>query len=120
MGGYNLECAADCAVPIPLPKPSGDTFDEFGDIARNDEKARLDNFAIALQNDPASTGYVIVYPGRTSKRAEVQDHFGRVIDYLVNSRQIDKSRIRTLEGPRKDQLRKELWIAPLGATPRNP
>src|SRR5215218_7725693 len=114
MGGYNLECAADCAVNIPLPKPIGNRFDEFGDIARNDEKARLDNFAIALQNDPTSTGYVIVYPGRASKRAEVQDHFGRVIEYLVNSRQIDKSRIRTIEGPKRDQLSKELWITPQG------
>ena len=120
MGGYNLECAADCAVNIPLPKPTGNRFDEFGDIARNDEKARLDNFAIALQNDPTSTGYVIVYPGRASKRAEVQDHFGRVIEYLVNSRQIDKSRIRTIEGPKRDQLSKELWITPQGAIPPNP
>src|SRR5215217_1272581 len=120
MGGYNLECAADCAVNIPLPKPTGNRFDEFGDIARNDEKARLDNFGIELQNDPTSTGYVIVYPGRASKRAEVQDHFGRVIEYLVNSRQIDKSRIRTIEGPKRDQLSKELWITPQGAIPPNP
>jgi len=120
MGGYNLECAADCSVSIPLPKREGFRFDEFPDIARNDEKARLDNFAIALQNDPSSTGYVIVYPGRTSKRAEVQDHFGRVIDYLVNSRNMDKSRIRTIEGPKKDQLSVQLWITPQGAAPPNP
>src|ERR1041385_1207098 len=120
MGGYNLECAADCAVTIPLPKPIGEKFDEFPDIARNDEKARLQNFGIALQNDPRAPGYVIVYPGPNSKRAEVQDHFGRVIDYLVNSRQIDKSRIRTIEGPRKDQIRKQLWVAPQGAAPPNP
>jgi len=120
MGGYNLECAADCAVTIPLPKPIGEKFDEFGEIARNDEKARLDNFAIGLQNDPTSTGYVIVYPGRTSKRAQVQDHFGRVIDYLVNSRNMDKSRIRTIEGPKRDELAVQLWIAPQGAAPPNP
>src|ERR1041385_5750788 len=104
MGGYNLECAADCAVTIPLPKPIGEKFDEFPDIARNDEKARLQNFGIALQNDPRAPGYVIVYPGRTSKRPQVQDHFGRVIDYLVNSRNMDKSRIRTIEGPKRDEI----------------
>ena len=120
MGGYNLECAADCAVTIPLPKRESLKFDDYLNIARNDEKARLDNFAIALQNDPTATGYVIVYPGRTSKRAEVQDQFGRVIDYLVNSRQIDKSRIRTIEGPKREQLSKELWVTPQGATPPNP
>ena len=120
MDGYNLECAADCAVSIPLPKMVSRRFDEFPDISRNDEKARLDNFGIELQNDPTSTGYVIVYPGRASKRAEVQDHFGRVIDYLVNSRGMDKNRIRTIEGPKRDRLHVELWLAPQGANPPNP
>jgi len=120
MNGYNLECAADCAVTIPLPKPVGYKFDEFPDIARNDEKARLDNLAISLQQDPTATGYVIVFPGRTSKRAEVQDHFGRVVDYLVNSRGMDRSRIKTIEGPKKDRLSVQLWITPQGATPPNP
>jgi len=120
MGGYNLECAADCAVSIPLPKVVNRKFDEFPDISRNDEKARLDNFGIELQNDPTSIGYVIVYPGRASKRSEVQDHFGRVIDYLVNSRGMDKNRIRTIEGPKRDHLFVELWITPQGATPPNP
>lgn len=120
MGGYTLECAADCAVSIPLPKMVSRKFDEFPDISRNDEKARLDNFGIELQNDPTSTGYVIVYPGRSSKRAEVQDHFGRVVDYLVNSRGMDASRIKTIEGPKRDQIHVELWLTPQGATPPNP
>ena len=120
MGGYNLECAADCAISIPLPKVVSRKFDEFPDISRNDEKARLDNFGIELQNDPTATGYVIVYPGRASKRGEVQDHFGRVIDYLVHSRQIDQNRIKTIEGPKRNQLQVELWITPQGATPPNP
>lgn len=120
LGGYNLECAADCAVNIPLPKIEGRMFDEFPDIARNDEKARLDNFAIALQNDPRSTGYVIVYPGNGGKRGEVQEHSGRVVDYLVNSRGLDLRRIVTLVGPKRDQLHVELWLTPEGATPPNP
>jgi len=120
MGGYTLECAADCAISIPLPKRESRKFDDYLNIARNDEKARLDNFAIELQNDPTATGYVIVYPGPTSKRRDVQDHFYRAIDYLVHSRQIDESRIKTIEGRKKDQLRVELWIVPQGATPPNP
>src|SRR6185436_3882330 len=51
MGGYNLECAADCSVSIPLPKMMSRKFDDYLSIARNDEKARLDNFGIELQND---------------------------------------------------------------------
>ncbi|HEX5884073.1 MAG TPA: hypothetical protein VFY67_05970, partial [Pyrinomonadaceae bacterium] len=72
MGGYTLECAADCGVTIPLPKLNSRKFDEFPDISRNDEKARLDNFGIELQSDPTATAYVIVYPGKSSKRGEVQ------------------------------------------------
>jgi hypothetical protein len=120
VGGYNLECAADCAVSIPVPKLVSRRFDEFPDISRNDEKARLDNFGIELQNDPTSTGYVIVYPGKSGKRGEVQQHAARVVEYLVNSRNMDQHRLVTLVGPVRDQLSVELWVTPQGATPPNP
>lgn len=120
VGGYNLECAADCGVAVPLPKLINRKFDEFPDISRNDEKARLDNYGIELQNDPTATAYVIVYPGRYGKSGEVQQHAGRIVDYLVNSRGLDKSRIVTLVGPKRDNLFVELWITPQGATPPNP
>jgi hypothetical protein len=120
MGGYNLECSAECAVAVPLPKLNNKKFDEFPDISRNDEKARLDNFGIELQNDPTATAYVIVYPGRSCKRSDVQHHSSRIIDYLVNSRGLDQRRIVTLVGPVRDELHVELWITPQGATPPNP
>lgn len=120
LGGYNLECAADYAVTIPAPKFEGRRFDEFPAIARNDEKARLDNFAIELQNDPTATAYVIVYPGKHGKRGEVQEHSGRVVEYLVNSRGLDQKRIVTLVGPKRDQLYVELWLTPQGAPAPNP
>ena len=120
LGGYNLECAADYAVIMPVPKLVSRRFDEFPDIARNDEKARLDNFVIELQNDPSATAYVIVYPGKAGKRGEVQEHSGRVVEYLVNSRGLDQRRIVTLVGPKRDYLHVELWLTPQGATPPNP
>jgi hypothetical protein len=120
IGGYTLECSADCAIAIPLPKLNSRKFDEFPDISRNDEKARLDNFGIELQNDPTATAYVIVYPGKSSKRGEIQQHASRVVDYLVNSRGLDQRRIVTMIGPPRDHLSVELWITPQGATPPNP
>ena len=120
IGGYNLDCSASCSVPIPLPVPPAKKFDEFPNIARNDEKARLDNFAVGLQNDPTATGYVIVYPSRRGQTGDVQKHTTRIIDYLVNSRGIDARRIVTLVGPMRDDLRVELWIAPQGASPPTP
>ena len=120
MDGYTLECSADCAITIPLPKLTSRRFDEFPDISRNDEKARLDNFGIELQNDPTATAYVIVYPGKSGKRGEVQQHASRIVDYLVNSRGLDQRRIVTLVGTPRDQLFVELWLTPQGATPPNP
>jgi hypothetical protein len=105
---------------VPLPKLNSRKFDEFPDISRNDEKARLDNYVIELQNDPTATAYVIVYPGRSGKKGDVQHHANRVVEYLVNSRGLDKSRIITLVGPVRDNLFVELWITPQGATPPNP
>lgn len=120
VGGYNLDCTASCTIVPGLPLPASRKFDEFPDITRNDEKARLDNFAIELQNDPSATGYAIIYPGRSSKRTEVREHFGHIVDYLVNSRQMDQSRIKTIEGPMRDHVIVELWVVPAGATPPNP
>lgn len=116
MGGYNtLNCTATCIVQIPPELPVCRKFDEFPAIARDDEKARLDNYAIELQNDPASTAYVIVYPGQKGKPGEVQAHITRAVDYLANSRGIDKRRIITIIGPTRSDLAVELWVCPQGA-----
>ena len=120
MGGYTMDCSASCAVSIPVPEPRCRKFDEFPDISRNDEKARLDNYGVELQNDPSSTAYIIVYPGRSGKPGDVQRHTTRIVDYLVNSRGIDARRFVTLVGGTRDELMVELWSCPQGATPPNP
>ena len=107
MGGYNLDCSATCTVNFPVPVECR-KFDEYPSIAYNDEKARLDNYAIELQNDPTATAYVIVYPGVRGKPSDVQRHTTRIVDYLVNSRGINGPRIVTLVGPARDVLMVEL------------
>ena len=116
MGGYPLDCSASCSVSFPVPL-KGKKFDEFGELARNDEKARLDNFAIDLQNDPSSTAYVIIYPDRVAGPAQVQTQKNRIVDYLVNSRGFDAGRIVTLVGPPREYMKVELWTVPQGAAP---
>ena len=91
--------------------------DEFGEIQRDDEKARLDNFAIALQNEPGAQGYIITYAGRRSRPGYTQRHGAFARDYLVNTRGIDASRIVTLDGGYRESVAIELWIVPPGATP---
>lgn len=116
MGGYNLDCTATCTVQFPVPVECK-KFDEFPSIAYNDLKARLDNYAIDLQNDPTATAYVIVYPGQRGRPGEVQKNTTRIVDYLVNSRGINAARIVTLVGPPRDVLLVELWLCPQGAKP---
>jgi hypothetical protein len=116
MSGYSsLNCGATCSVQIPPELPVCRKFDEFAAIARNDEKARLDNYAIELQGDPAATAYVVVYPGQRGKPGEVQLHTTRVVDYLTNSRGVDKGRIVTIIGPTRSDLMVDLWVCPQGA-----
>ncbi len=117
MGGYSMDCSANCSVQFPAPLTCR-SFDEFPAVARNEEKARLDNFAIELQNDPSASGYVIVNPGEHGRRGEVQTHSTRIVDYLVNSRRLDGRRIIIVVGPARPDLMIHLWICPQGSAPK--
>ena len=119
IGGFGVPCPASCAVSIPIMnKPH--KFDEYYDIARNDEKARLDNYAIQLQQEPGSQGYVIVYPSRKAGSAAAQARAQRITDYLVNSRGLDSHRVVTIMGPAREDWLFELWVVPEGAPPPVP
>lgn len=120
MGGYSLDCSAACSVQLPVPQLSNRKFDEFADIQRNDEKARLDNYAIELQNDPTAMAYVIIHPAASTRPSDVKRRTARIVEYLVNTRGIDSNRILTLTGGPKPDLSVELWIAPQGAAPPKP
>jgi len=117
--GFGMPCPASCSVSIPIMnKPR--KFDEYYDIARNDEKARLDNYAIQLQSEPGSQGYVIVYPSRRAKPNDAQARAQRISDYLVNSRGIDSHRVVIIMGPPREDWLFELWVVPEGAPPPVP
>ena len=119
VGGFGMPCPASCAVVIPIVnKPH--KFDEYYDIARNDEKARLDNYAIQLQQEPGSQGYVIVYPSRKAGATQAQARAQRIVDYLVNTRGIDSHRVVVTMGPAREEWLFELWVVPEGAPPPVP
>jgi len=99
---------------VSAPPPGPTKFDEYGNIRFNDEKARLDNYAIQLQNAPTDQGYIVAYG---SCAGEAQARADRAKDYLVNTRGIDAGRIVTIDGGCRADLAVELWIVPTGATP---
>jgi hypothetical protein len=119
VGGFGTPCPASCASSIPIMnKPR--KFDEYYDISRNDEKARLDNYAIQLQSEPGSQGYIIVYPSRRARPNDGQARAQRISDYLVNSRGIDTHRVVIVMGPQREDWLFELWVVPEGAPPPTP
>jgi hypothetical protein len=115
LGGLDPSCSrtASCTTGIRAPVPPAVKFDEYGNIKFNDEKARLDNYAIQLQNQPGSQGYILAYG---SCAGEAQARADRAKDYLVNTRGIDASRLVTVDGGCRSDLMVELWIVPTGAT----
>jgi hypothetical protein len=116
IGGLDPACSrtASCSASVTAPQPPPTKFDEYGNIRFNDEKARLDNYAIQLQNQPGAQGYIIAYG---SCVGEAQARADRAKDYLVNTRGIDTGRIVTMDGGCRADLSVELWIVPSGATP---
>jgi K319-like protein len=116
IGGADPSCTgttASCTTSIKTPPVGPSKFDEYGNIRFNDEKARLDNYAIQLQNNPGSTGTIIVYG---SCAGEAQQRGDRAKDYLVNTRGIEAGRITVVDGGCRADLTVQLWVVPQGAT----
>lgn len=90
-------------------------IDQFGEIQLSDLKARLDNFAIHLEQEPAAQGFVAVYaakhrfPGWPMRRARMMQ------SYLFNTRGLDPSRLTVVNAGLRDDTDFELWLVPPGA-----
>ena len=84
--------------------------DEYNKLSFEDEKARLDNFAIQLQNEPDSVGYVIVYAGRRARINEAKEVGERAKRYLIKTRKINRKRVITIDGGHREQLTTELYL----------
>ena len=109
--------ASTFVPPTPPRENRSREFDVCCSCSFDDQKARLDNLAVELQNDPATTSYVIAYGGRTSRVGQANRLGARARDYLVSERRIDPSRIIVMNGGFREEDCVELWIVPRGATP---
>jgi hypothetical protein len=119
LGGLAPSCdrTKSCSFSVAGPTIGPRKFDEYADLRFNDEKARLDNFAIQLQQEPGTQGYYVIFG---SCDGEADQRSGRAVDYLVNNRGIDRSRITVVNGGCREQLTVELWLRPTGATEPTP
>ncbi|MBC7930623.1 MAG: hypothetical protein H7Z38_08650 [Rubrivivax sp.] len=110
------EGKATCATNL-ICDPGPERFVEYGNIRFNDEKAQLNNFAAALQNDQTTLGYLLCYGGRIGRANEAHRRCKRAAHYLVGRRSIDARRIITKDGGYKEELNVELWVVPSGMWP---
>jgi len=92
-------------------------FDRYGDLRFEDEKARLDNFAIQISNEPLSIGQILMAAGQETFENETRDRLARAKSYLVNVRGIDPNRILTLDCGFTHELNIQLSIFPAGVFP---
>jgi hypothetical protein len=90
-------------------------FDECNSCSYDDQKARLDNLAVELQNDPSTRAYLFAYGGRMSPLGQVEKLMSRARDYLITQRGIDASRLTVVNGGFREEDSVELWIVPSGA-----
>jgi len=126
-GVYDANCRQKISVPtiverLPEP-PKPRRFDEFESSAFDDDKARLDAFAIELQNNPDSQGYIVMYQGmdkESMRNRKVDVLSKRTLDYLVKSRGIDPRRIVITNWGTRPKTTYDLWVLPPGAMPPVP
>jgi hypothetical protein len=112
--------AATGVTPVELPPVLPKSFAEFPSINFNQDKANLDNFAVALQAEPGARGYIIAYAGPRSRAGRANQLGERSRQYLVNTRNIDPSRVVVVNGGTREADSFELWLVPQGATPPQP
>jgi hypothetical protein len=110
----------EISVDVLPPPPTIEKFDEYGDIKFEDEKARLDNLAIAITRaDKSYFANLFAYAGRRTYRNEASERLARAKNYLVKVRGIDPNRIITTDLGHDDEFRMVLQILPGGMSPLN-
>ena len=130
LGGQSIEAAvsvsgistlcstsATRSVAVLPPEPCGMPFDEYGDLGFEDEKARLDNFAIQLFNQKAATGYIFAYARKQTYESEAAERLLRAKNYLVTVRKMDPARVIIIDGGYQEQFCVTLILVLPGATP---
>ncbi len=120
LGGIDPSCSstASCSTKIRAPASSMlPKFDEYGSVSFTQEKARLDQFAIALQQEPGSRAVIIAYGANDG---EAPARLARARNYLVNTRGIDFGRVVLTDGGCREEPATELWVVPSGGTMPTP
>ncbi len=101
ISGFNPSCPATASCSLidesGMVSPAR-KVDSYGMVARKNERARLDAFAVNLNNQPGAQGYLLLHGGRHNRAGELQQVARRAKTYLVKTRGIDALRLVTIDG----------------------
>jgi hypothetical protein len=115
LGGTMANCGCpttDSDTAQIAPKNEPIKVDEFGKMVDDDVKARVDNYYIALQNDPNARGVIINYGTPAQIRAR-KAQIMKAINFLKK----DPSRITFVDGPdRGNGIETVFWVVPSGSS----
>ena len=94
--------------------PEAAMFDRFVFTNMDDAKARLDTFASQMQQTPDAQAVLVIY-GTCANEGRKQAQ--KQLDYLVQNRGVDASRVQIVEAGCRPSMQVELWVIPNGAKP---
>jgi hypothetical protein len=119
VGGFARACSTSNSCTASVEKKAAPAV-KFGGYVTRDlsaNKKMLDDFVIALTNDPDAQGYVIACGGKTSRPDDVQKAADNVTDYTMNTRKMDGARTLSGVGGYREEPAIDLFIAPPGGAP---
>jgi hypothetical protein len=117
VGGYAPECTTQKTYTISVVPPARKA-DEFGELAAEQEKERIEAAAAAVAQNTDYL-YVIAYAGRTSPRGYASAAVRRIKTQL-SERGISAPRIFAFDGGFREEPAYEIWFVPEGAEPPRP
>lgn len=119
VGNFQRECSTShsCTTSVAAKSVPAAKFGEYVTRDLKANTAMLDEFVLALQNDPTAQGYVIAYGGRTSHPEDAQKAADNATDYTMKVRRMDGARTLSGVGGYREEPTIELWIAPDGGDP---
>ncbi|HEX8400053.1 MAG TPA: hypothetical protein VF644_21665 [Pyrinomonadaceae bacterium] len=91
--------------------------------------ARLDNYALSLQNEPTTIAHIIFYEGKIleslskkilPRRGEAEARVNDLKRYLVENRLIPSNRIEIINGGIRKEHSVEFWTVPNDASAPKP
>ena len=100
---------------VAAPAPTS-PFDQYGALSWNNEMARLDNFAIHLQNYPRALGFIVVVDVDGGCPGEAKARALRAKRYIVEHRGVRWNQVVWKVESYGQDIHTTLLIAPPGAT----